>query len=344
MVSTIASQKRPVIKKLGKAIATEVFDTYWKFATERQEIFHKRISNEKSPWTNDAVLQQFKFTNAYRASDRVSQFLIRNVIYEGPQTTDEIFFRTILFKLFNKIETWQALEASLGPLTWDTFKFQKYNTVFSNLMQRGDSIYSAAYIMPSGASSFGDTRKHQCHLHLIELMMKKELPARLANAESMESAFALLREMPMIGDFLAYQFAIDLNYSTLMNFSEMDFVVPGPGARDGIRKCFGDLGGLTEAQLITEVCLNQDKLFEQLGLNFRTLFGRKLQLIDCQNLFCEVDKYARVVHPQISGRTGRTRIKQTFKPNKHELPDLFFPPKWNLQIENKYLQLAPFGS
>src|SRR5258707_9985183 len=47
---------------------------------------------------------------------------------------------------------------------------------------------------------------------------------------------------------------------------------------------------------------------------YTTLFrSRRLQLIDCQNLFCEVDKYARVAHPNIAGRTGRTRIKQKFR-------------------------------
>ena len=56
-----------------------------------------------------------------------------------------------------------------------------------------------------------------------------------------------------IGDFLAYQFATDLNYGNLTDFSEMEFVVPGPGALDGIRKCFSDLGGLTEADAIKAV-------------------------------------------------------------------------------------------
>ena len=31
------------------------------------------------------------------------------------------------------------------------------------------------------------------------------------------------------------------------------------------------------------------------------LRGRRLQLIDCQNLFCEVDKYAVVAHPGVRG-------------------------------------------
>ena len=46
----------------------------------------------------------------------------------------------------------------------------------------------------------------------------------------------------MVGDFLAYQFITDINYSTLTDFSEMEFTVPGPGARDGIHKCFESIG------------------------------------------------------------------------------------------------------
>ena len=66
----------------------------------------------------------------------------------------------------------------------------------------------------------------------------------------MQGAFQVLKEYPMMGDFLAYQFVTDLNYSSLTDFSEMEFVVPGPGALDGIRKSFEDYGNLSEADLI----------------------------------------------------------------------------------------------
>jgi len=54
-----------------------------------------------------------------------------------------------------------------------------------------------------------------------------------------------------------------------------------------------------------------------------------LQLIDCQNIFCEVDKYARIKHPDIKGNSDRTRIKQKFRINTKPLA-LWFPPKWGL--------------
>src|SRR5216684_506857 len=60
---------------------TTVFESFWKFATERQAIFYRRLATRSSRWTTDHTLATFKFTNVYRASDRVSQFLIRRVIY-----------------------------------------------------------------------------------------------------------------------------------------------------------------------------------------------------------------------------------------------------------------------
>ena len=35
-----------------------------------------------------------------------------------------------------------------------------------------------------------------------------------------------------------FNYSIDINYSNLVDFSEMSFVYPGPGALDGIKKCF----------------------------------------------------------------------------------------------------------
>lgn len=311
------------------AKTTVVYETYWKFAAERQEMFFKRVEGSPLPWTNDPILAEHKFTNAYRASDRVSQFLIRQVIYEGDQAPEEIFFRTILFKLFNKIETWQLMHSKLGSISYKEYSFERYDKVLTDAMNRGDRIYSAAYIMPSGSVAFRTNRKHRAHLHLLARMMDDELHHRIAESRSMQNCFKLLLSYPMIGDFLAYQFVTDLNYSTLINFSEMDFVMPGPGALNGIRKCFSSLGGLNEIDIIKVVADRQHEEFDRLGIEFRTLWGRNLQLIDCQNLFCEVDKYSRVKHPEVMGVTQRTRIKQKFRMTPLPI-QYWYPPKWGL--------------
>lgn len=318
-----------VFTALAPAVPTIVYDTYWRFAAERQEIFFRRWRHQRPPWTQDPIFSEFKFTNAYRASDRVSQFLIKNVIYEGDQAEEEVFFRIILFKLFNKIETWERLTRAVGVVCYRDYDSRAYDAALSKAIDGGETIYSAAYIMPSGSKAFGTTRKHRAHLKLLERMMDDEVALRIAGARTMLEAFTLLRSYPMIGDFLAYQYVTDLNYSNLTNFSEMQFVIPGPGAKGGISKCFESLGGLTEADLIRVVAERQEQEFERLGISFRSLWGRPLQLIDCQNLFCEVDKYSRVYHPEIAGSSLRTRIKQKFRASTESL-DFWYPPKWGI--------------
>ena len=309
--------------------ATRVFDTYWRFAADRQEVFFRRVRGEAPPWTKDPVLAGYRFTNTYRAADRVSQYVIRHVIYEGSQQAEEIFFRVLLFKLFNRIETWEALRDHFGPPTWANFDRIRYNQVLDDLFAAGRRLYSAAYIVPS--PMFGCSRKHQNHVALLEYMMRTGAPGQVTKATSLESVFNILRGYPSLGDFLAYQFAIDLNYSEMIDFHETDFVVAGPGARNGIRKCFEDTAGLDEATVIRITAELAEREFVRQGIPFQSLWGRPLQLVDCQNVFCEVDKYARVVHPDAKGVSTRIRIKQRFSPNRSPLPQ-WYPPKWGLSV------------
>jgi hypothetical protein len=253
--------------------------------------------------------------------------LISHVIYSGPQQPDEIVFRTLLFKVFNRISTWRLLESALGEVTWGTYDFAQYDQALTGAFTAGKRLYSPAYVVPPPA--LGARRKHTNHLRLVEMMMTSQVTERVTASGAMRAAFEVLRSYPAIGGFLAYQYLIDLNYSPALDYDEMEFVVPGPGARDGIRKCFGSSASGIEADVIRYMADHQEQHFHRLGLHFGGLRGRPLQLIDCQNLFCEVDKYARVAHPDIPGISGRTRIKQLFQPVAEPVP-AWFPPKWRL--------------
>jgi len=314
--------------KIGRhyVAVSEVLQSYWVFATERQRVYHSRLAGDPGPWTDDPVISRFRFTNPYRASDRVSQDLIR-VAYSGSQNPEDLVLRVLLFRFFNKPSTWQALEGAFGEVTKDSFDVENYGAILDRMLHRGERVYSAAYIMPP--PPFGATRKHKNHLLLIDHMMSTGLAAKVAEAPSLRSVFEIIASYPSLGPFLAYQLMIDLNYTSLIDFDENDFVVPGPGARSGIAKCFPDLGGLAPEDIIRWMVDTQEDQFDELNLSFRDLFGRRLMLIDCQNLFCETDKYARLMHPDVPGVGNRTRIKQKFAP-KGPPATPFFPPKWGI--------------
>ena len=323
------TKKIDIFVRLDPAVPTFLYNNYWMFAAERQNIFFARYNKQVPPWTNDPILRTYKFTNAYRASDRVSQYLIKNVIYCGDQSLKEVFFRIMLFKLFNKIETWELLLSELKEISATSFSFSAYDLVLTKALEKGKTIYSAAYIMPSRGVPCEHTKKHRIHLELIKVMLKDHLPERIQSARSMQTVFELLKAYPGIGDFLAFQYAIDINYSDITDFDEMDFVVPGPGAKNGIKKCFHDLGGLNETEIIKFVTERQQIEFERLGIEFKSLWGRALQLIDCQNIFCEIDKYARGTFPELTDISGRSRIKQKFS-MKSGVLSYWYPPKWKI--------------
>ena len=307
-------------------VATEVFWSYWFLAAERQSMFFSRVSGEPAPWTDDDVLARHRFTNAYRASDRVSQYLLQRVIYDRDRDTQDTILRVLLFKIFNRIDTWGHLVASAGEPDVASFDPETYGRILDERLGAGERIYSAAYIMPS--PKLGFSRKHRNHLALLDGLLQDGTLDRLGRAASLEDLYLQLLNIPSFGSFLAFQYAIDLNYSPHFDFDEMDFVVAGPGAVRGIAKCFEDTSGLAPEQVVACMAAAAEQYLKDQPTPFQDLDGRPLHLIDCQNLFCEVDKYARVRHPGRSNG-GPSRVKQNFAPNERPLA-LGYPPKWGL--------------
>jgi len=257
---------------------------------------------------------------------------------------EEVFFRTMLFKFFNKIETWEAIERGIGPVEYSSVDLDQISTLLEGRRSKGIPIYSAAYIMPS--PKFGFARKHDNHLALLAKMMDDRLPNRIRQKRSLRDVYLSLLDYSGLGSFLAFQFAVDLNYSTLIDFAEESFVVAGPGAIDGISKCIERTDSQTPEDIIYDLFENQRCYFTDNSIEFQNLFGRPLMPIDCQNLLCEISKYARVAHPDRKGLSGRTRIKQMYNPTGRHLDVPFFPPKWgiNENVREHMAKLAESGN
>lgn len=306
-----------------------IYDQYWKFAFARQEIFFNRLEG-KIDITTDKILSEYKFCNAYRASDRVSQFLISKVIYSKKLDELDTLFRIFLFRLLNKNETWDDLEKKLGEISLKNFTRVKYAKALDELKDK-KPIYGNAFILCAN-KAFGFDKKHENHLALLEhVFVKSKTGKELVQAKSLKQLFEKLKLLPLMGNFMAYQMAIDFNYSDVFDFSENDFTIAGPGAIRGIRKCFEDIGSKSDREIINYMVENQDREFARLGLKFRNLFGRPLQAIDCQGLFCETDKYCRVAYPEIE--SNRKKIKAKYKASGQPIA-YFYPPKWKLDMSS----------
>ena len=304
----------------------EIYDLYWYFAYERQNIFLRKKDGFEKPWTDDVILREYKFCNSYRVNDRVSQYLLKNVIYNGKKYSEsDMIFRIILFKLFNKESTWEVLINHFGDVTLDNFNRSEYSKVLESEISKGNSIYNDAYISCAN-KAFGYDRKHDNHLALLDKMFNEDkMQNKILRCKTMEEAFNIIKSYPLIGNFMAYQLVTDINYSEAVNFREDEFTVAGPGSHRGIKKCFTSKGKMSDEDIIRYMYIHQDEEFKRLGYDFKRIMNRPLQLIDCQNIFCELDKYCREKVPDI--KSNRTKIKKHYI-SKNEKIDYMYPPKW----------------
>jgi alpha-glutamyl/putrescinyl thymine pyrophosphorylase clade 1 len=321
--STVGHMKRAPVLRHG------VYELYWRFAAERQRVFERRLTGAPEPWTDNPILREYKFCNVYRATDRVSQYMIRDVCYHDEECSPEDrLFQIVAFRTFSRIETWRSIHDCLGRHpTLEDLANGGFERALGYAKEHNGGLYTGAFIL-CATDAYGRSVKHLNHVELFRHMfLVDNLGERLLTAKSFREVYTMLHGYPLMGDFMSYQTAIDLNYSNLVNFSENDFTQAGPGALRGIKKCFSDPGDYTPTDIVLWMVDRQGREFGRLGLPFNGLWSRPLHAIDCQGLFCETDKYCRQAVPELA--SSRTRIKARFSANPDPIR-LYLPPKWGL--------------
>lgn len=309
---------------------------YFYFMQERMNMFWRKVDGtHHANWTDDPILRTYKFTNVYRATDRVSQYLIKNVIYKDIDRYKpvDVLLRILLFKIFNKIETWEYIDQELGhPLVVHTFDPHELSIILSRKQQYAP-IFNNAYMMTGSHKDYDYLpTKHEKWLTMVSKeMIDGGAFDDILKADSLEKVYNRLLGCSFLGGFLAYQYTIDFNYSPYLNFSENSFVKAGIGAIRGIKKCFSEYGSCYE-DAIHYIQDNFYALQYKYGYSdFRPLPGHEPTLIDLQNCFCETDKYLRVKMPELV--VDNVRIKQRYKESSKPI-EFVFPEKWNVKIDN----------
>jgi len=308
-----------VLKVLGERLeTTAAWDALWTFCSRRHEAAERRMAGLPHPWTDDPVVAGYRFTNVFRALDRTTQYLIREVAYprdrrvtrvghEAIDAKDDLF-RLAMFQPFNKIDTWRAITGGTDDLdpyeenprvdTYDRVRFGRFLAKLRGYM----SIYTTAYFIPP-TGALGTQVKHLGHARIIQWMIRERVFDRLLKCRSIEEAAAVYASVPTVGPFLSYQMAVSASYlPSSRGWAEDDFDRLGPGALNGMLKLFvGNrdvLKRVAVADLFRAVRDAREPECRRLGLTPPTLFGRAMTLVDLEHALCENDKYTRVVCPE----------------------------------------------
>lgn len=320
----------PLLKQADSSI--EGILAYW--IRERMDIFWARVAGDSPPYSTNPIFQQYRFTSVYRASDRVTQYLIRNVQYNADWSPEDLIFRTILFKHFNTCHTWDGLKIGLGEEpSLSNFSFDRYCQALDYVAETYSTVYNNAYMTAWVRDSY--KQKHYGYLKLFEDVFRDGIISRLLDCKSLPELYATVLTMPYIGDFLAYQYTVDLNYSPIWKFDENDLAMATVGSKRGIEKLLGRKPG-SYGDIIRFYVEYQENLLDTYGLydGWVNLFGRRLHNIDVQNCFCELDKFCREAVPDLktgnaAGKRIKTKFRRTSQPYRLMFPDWWAISRYN---------------
>ncbi|CBQ69937.1 conserved hypothetical protein [Sporisorium reilianum SRZ2] len=303
-----------ILAGLHLPLNEEVFKTFFQYAHDRHAVFLKRKQGvPQEEWTDDPVLCSTKFANVYRVLDRSTQYVLTQVVQDGPQELEEVCFRIFLFRSFARISTYKVIKSALGgPPTLAGFSPAAYENILLPHIGAGNPVYGSSYFIPA-PREFRTQYPFQSTLRLVQLMIRTKLPEKLAGVHHMRDAHALLTLYPSLGPFLAMQLLLDLNLSEHFDFSEEEFAACGPGSRNCLVDIFGKFVSGFELDAMRWIQDNQEEYWAKYGITDvpHLCPARKpgLNVVDIEHTLCEVFKYrrakSRLEAPPMVGRPSK---------------------------------------
>lgn len=282
---------------------------YW--CSEREAIRKKKEQGLTQPWTSDLILQQYRFCNLRRRDDRVSQWLIKNVLSRRSDFSDWSFIQfTALCRWINWPPTLIDLrERGLWPA-----HVLDLQAIGAAIDAREEKAWTGAYMIR--APKPGVHGKMKKGKFVAETVIGECLEAvkpqlmLILQTQRLALVWAVLTEAQFYGRFMAGQIVTDWSYSSLLEMAldTKTWAPQGPGSVRG----FNRLMGLPLRNPAPSMDVWCDKLIEWREdiVNF---LGREeysdLQLMDVQNALCETDKLLRV-------RFGEGRPRATYSTHK----------------------------
>lgn len=280
---------------MGDLLPNKITD-FFNYAKERYSIYLKRQAGEPWPWTDDQVLQTYKFCNIFREND-IGTIWLREHIREPFADHPNLFFNICMYRQFNRVETAELI-GFLGEKEFDPDLL--YITV-NKRKQAGLPIYTNAHMVRSAPRGIcADKLTYTVYLVLKPLWNNlKELEP--GPGDTLELAYRRLLRAYGFGSFLSYEVITDLRHTRYLNQAPdiMTWANAGPGAVRGINRIAGEP---------LKAHHNQRYYLR----NMRELLDYSRDYIpdmppwemrDVEHTLCEFDKYERC------WQGGRTRMK-----------------------------------
>lgn len=225
---------------------------YW--INERRSILN---GNE----TKDEIFKKYHFTNVSRLDDKYTKFLLYEII--NKTYNEHLVFNLILHRNISNLKT----SKEIGIKT--SFNKNEFMIQYNKIKKQNKIFFTNKFIRCFSIEKF---------LEMLEYINynKKEIYNNLIKEKTLKNYYNVFKLIPLIGNFMAWQLALDLSYND--NFYDIEdektFIKLGPGANNGLK-------------------LIKINFFSLLYI-LNSTFKLNLSSSDLEHSLCEFSKYYKI--------------------------------------------------
>lgn len=258
------------------------------FIKGRHSIYARRAAGQPCPWTEDPVLQAYRFCNVYRNLDKETQLIHTHWLHRYAGAKD-LWFAMVVARLVN---WWPTLEAVGFPLPWAP---ERFIARMDKRKAAGEKVFTGAYMVRADAVVEGSKAAYLAK-YVLQPMWEDRKNMRPRFGEALDDFHRRLMGHRDMGSFMAAQVVADLKYDeagplrTAPDWAT--WAASGPGSRRGLAR-------------LVERKLNYSWKESEWRVNFADLYAEITPILtaaglppvtgqDLQNCLCEFDKYERV--------------------------------------------------
>ncbi len=288
------------------SLTANTIDSFLYFVAERESIRTKKeVLKLPAPWTDDSILQKYRFCNVHRADDRVSRWVTKHLLV--PFRDEDLWFVAACARYVNWPPTLARL-LTLGLMAGDVRKFDSdaFGGCVDAIVASGQKAWTGAFLITARTLPKGEGKGHWIARCMLNPLKEKADAARAAVVEgSLEKVSKVLQSSYGWGTFMAGQVVADLSY--VLPFKDtLTWAPVGPGSIRGLNRLHQRSLDkvIKEPQFIEELMVAHDVIRTEIGINDLTLH-------DVQNCMCEYDKLCRLMEGGRvrAGYTPETRFE-----------------------------------
>jgi hypothetical protein len=276
-------RKLPALTPAGRKLFPE-WQRLRDFIVERHNVYLRRAAGLPKPWTEDAMLQSYRFTNVYRELDRETEWLFDNWL--APNAAEEdLWFLSFVARHINLHTT---LEQIGLPLPWNAEDFNKdMEWVAEQLPKVFSSAYMINQTIPGGK---GLSKAAYLSKYVFSPAWKQRELLRARRGELLEHFHDRLMNQKGLGSFMAAQVVADVKWFMGSTPDFHTWAAPGPGSLRGLSL----VKGLPAEQRwrahqwLAELQWLREEINGVLPPGWQPLDAQNLQ-----NCLCEFSKYIR---------------------------------------------------